>query len=226
MAPKRPAISAAVEDYVKAIYSLAEKGTGVATTNALAERLRVTPGSASAMTKKLDRLGLVTHVPYRGARLTPSGLELALKVVRQHRLLELYLADTLGVPWDEVHDEADRLEHAVSDELAQAIAARLGHPTRDPHGDPIPASDGQIDEQPTESLSTLAVGTRGTFVRVSDSDPEMLRYLAKRGISPGDRLEVVEREPFGGPFVIRFGAALHALGATLAGAMRVEVSEA
>jgi DtxR family transcriptional regulator, Mn-dependent transcriptional regulator len=224
MAPKRRRRSPAVEDYVKAIYSLAERGTGVATTNALAERLGVTPPSASSMTKKLDRLGLVARIPYRGVRLTPQGEDLALKVLRQHRLLELYLADTLGLSWDEVHDEADRLEHAMSDELEEAIAARLGHPTRDPHGDPIPGRDGQIDERPTVSLAALAAGMQGTFVRVSDADPEMLRYLATRGISPGDRFEVVERQPFGGAFVVRFGAALHALGASLAGVMRVEVS--
>jgi DtxR family Mn-dependent transcriptional regulator len=224
MAPKRRRRSPAVEDYVKAIYSLAERGTGVATTNALAERLGVTPPSASAMAKKLDKLGLVTRIPYRGVRLTPQGEDLALKVLRQHRLLELYLADTLGLSWDEVHEEADRLEHAMSDELEEAIASRLGDPTRDPHGDPIPGRDGQIDEQPTVSLSTLAAGTHGTFVRISDADPEMLRYLAKRGISPGDRFEVVERQPFGGALVVRFGAALHALGVSLAGVMRVEVS--
>jgi len=224
MAQKRRRRSPAVEDYVKAIYSLAERGTGVATTNALAERLGVTPPSASSMAKKLDRLGLVTRIPYRGVRLTPQGEDLALKVLRQHRLLELYLADTLGLSWDEVHDEADRLEHAMSDELEEAIATRLGHPKRDPHGDPIPGRDGQIDERPTVSLSALAAGMQGTFVRVSDADPEMLRYLATRGISPGDRFEVVERQPFGGAFVVRFGAALHALGTSLAGVMRVEVS--
>ena len=141
MAPKRRRRSPAVEDYVKAIYSLAERGTGVATTNALAERLGVTPPSASSMAKKLDRLGLATRIPYRGVRLTPQGEDLALKVLRQHRLLELYLADTLGLHVDAVHEEADRLEHVLSEELEAKIDSALGYPTHDPHGDPIPNAD-------------------------------------------------------------------------------------
>ena len=215
--------SSAVQDYAKAIYSLESRRGGAVSTNALAERLGVTPASASGMVRRLDELGLVTHVPYRGVRLTPDGQTLALEVLRHHRLLELYLSESLGVPWDRVHDEAEVLEHVLSEDLEELIAAKLGDPTHDPHGDPIPTRDGRIEERATQALDSLESGQRGTFVRVSDSDPEMLRYLAERGVSPGDRLEVVERQPFGGPVFARFGADVHVLGGGLAGAMRVEV---
>jgi len=215
--------SSAVQDYAKAIYSLESRRGGAVSTNALAERLGVTPASASGMVRRLDELGLVTHVPYRGVRLTPDGQALALEVLRHHRLLELYLSESLGVPWDRVHDEAEVLEHVLSEDLEELIAAKLGDPTHDPHGDPIPTRDGRIEEPATQALDSLESGQRGTFVRVSDSDPEMLRYLAERGVSPGDRLEVVERQPFGGPVFARFGADVHVLGGGLAGAMRVEV---
>src|SRR6476469_8198041 len=219
-------ISPAVEDYCKAIYALEERGEGCAvTTNALAERLGVTPASASAMVKKLDGLGLVTHVPYRGVQLTTKGSAIALEVIRHHRLLEAYLSETLGVPWDRVHDEAEVLEHVLSEELEELIAAKLGNPTHDPHGDPIPTRELTIDEEPTQSLQSLEAGATGRFTRVSDSDPEMLRFLADRGISPGDSFEVIDKQPFGGPLFIRFGDNVHVLGGDLAKAMRVEVDQ-
>jgi len=214
-------ISSAVEDYAKAIYALQERGDGCAvTTNALAERLHVTPASASAMVKKLDGIGLVTHTPYKGVQLTPKGEAIALEVIRHHRLLEAYLSESLGVPWDRVHDEAEVLEHVLSEELEELIAAKLGNPTHDPHGDPIPTADGEIDETPTQPLSELAPGARGVFVRVSDSDPDMLRYLAQRGIAPGDRFEVLAREPFEGPLTVDFAGTEHVLGGALTQAMR------
>jgi DtxR family Mn-dependent transcriptional regulator len=145
-------------------------------------------------------------------------------VIRHHRLLELYLVKDLGLPWDRVHQEAEVLEHVLSEELEELIAAKLGHPTHDPHGDPIPTADLVIDEPPTDSLDSLPARARGTFVRVSDSDPEMLRYLADRGIAPGDAFEVVDRQPFGGPLFVRFGSDVHPLGGALALAMRVEVT--
>jgi DtxR family transcriptional regulator, Mn-dependent transcriptional regulator len=219
-------VSAAIEDYAKAIYALQERGDGCAvTTNALAERLGVTPASASAMVKKLDGMGLVTHVRYRGVQLTPKGTAIALEVLRHHRLLELYLSETLGLPWDRVHDEAEVLEHVLSEELEELIAAKLGDPTHDPHGDPIPTADLELPEEPTESLAELQPGDAGTFVRVSDSDPEMLRYLGERGIAPGDVLLVEDRQPFGGPLFVRFGRRVHVLGGRLAGAMRVRMGE-
>jgi DtxR family Mn-dependent transcriptional regulator len=216
--------SEAVENYAKAIYSLQHRAGGdPVATNDLADRLEVTPASASEMIKKLADLGLVAHVPYRGVQLTDEGERLALEVLRHHRLLELYLSESLGVPWDRVHDEAEVLEHVLSEDLEEVIASKLGDPTHDPHGDPIPTRDGRIEETATRPLDSLESGQRGTFVRISDSDPEMLRYLAERGVSPGDRLEVLERQPFGGPVFARFGADVHVLGGGLAGAMRVEV---
>ena len=192
-------------------------------TNALAERLDVTPGSVSAMLKKLDELGLVTHQPYHGTRLTPAGRRVALEVIRHHRLLELFLAEVLDMPWDRVHQEAEVLEHVLSSELEEVIAAKLGNPTRDPHGDPIPSVDYTIDEGETTSLADLESGATGVFVRVSDSDPEMLRYLGQRGVAPGASFEVIDRQPFGGPLFVRFARDVHPLGGDLARAMRVEV---
>jgi DtxR family Mn-dependent transcriptional regulator len=214
--------SPAVEDYAKAIYQIGERVGGAVSTNALAERLDVTPASASGMVRKLDDLGLVEHVPYKGVQLTAKGVRVALEVLRHHRLLELYLAETLGLPWDRVHDEAEVLEHVLSEELEALIAAKLGNPTRDPHGDPIPSADLVIDEERTETLAATEPGTTGVFVRISDSDPEMLRYLADRGIAPGDAFEVVEKHPFDGPLFVRFGDAVHVLGGSLARAMRVK----
>ena len=213
--------SEAVQDYVKAIYSLSRGGDVIVSTSALADRLGVSAASASAMVKRLDGLGLVSHEPYRGVALTAAGEKVALEVLRHHRLLELYLAEALGMPWDRVHDEAEVLEHAISEELSDLIAARLGDPTHDPHGDPIPTRDGRIEEGDTTTLDALAIGSRGTFVRVSDSSPEMLRYLGERGISPGSRFHIVAREPFDGPVSVRFGRKTHALGAGLCRAMRV-----
>jgi len=213
----------AVEDYAKAIFSLESRSDDPVSTNALAERLGITPGSVSAMLKKLDELGLITHLPYRGVRLTEDGRRIALEVIRHHRLLESYLADALGMPWDQVHAEAEVLEHVLSEDLEALIAAKLGHPTVDPHGDPIPTADLELEERPTRPMDSLQPGDEGLFVRVSDSDPEMLRYLADRGISPGERFSVRERQPFGGPLFVRFGDSEHALGGRLAGAMRVEL---
>jgi DtxR family Mn-dependent transcriptional regulator len=174
------------------------------------------------MVKRLESLGLAVREPYRGVELTRAGERVALEVVRHHRLLELYLAEALGMPWDRVHEEAEVLEHAISPELSDLIAQKLGEPTHDPHGDPIPTRDGTIDEPPTRSMADLQPGDRGLFVRVSDSDPEMLRYLHERGIAPGDPFEIVHREPFEGPLTVRFAGAEHVLGGALTRAMRTE----
>ena len=223
MASRGTDISEAVENYAKAIYAI-EQRSGTVTTNAIAERLGVTAASASGMIKKLGSLGLVSHVPYKGVKLTEDGERLALEVIRHHRLLELYLAESLDVPWDRVHAEAEVLEHVLSEELEELIAAKLGNPTVDPHGDPIPTADLVIDERPTSSLADLNPGARATFVRISDSDPEMLRYLAERGIAPGDEFEVIDKQPFDGPTFARFGDDVHVLGGALARAMRAEVA--
>jgi DtxR family Mn-dependent transcriptional regulator len=218
-----PHRSDAIEDYAKAIYALARRSGGVASTNALAERLQVTAPSVSAMVKKLSERGLVEHVPYKGVKLTPDGERVALEVLRHHRLLELYLAEHLGVPWDRVHEEAESLEHVLSEGLEARIAAKLGNPTHDPHGDPIPDAELHIDEGETRSLADLEIGDKGRFVRVSDSDPAMLRYLDERGVQLGDPFEVVDRQPFDGPLSVRFGTSVQVLGGALATAMRVEV---
>ena len=216
--------SDAIQDYAKAIYALSRRADGSVTTNALSERLGVTPGSVSAMVKKLAERGLVEHAPYRGIALTAEGERVALEVLRHHRLLELYLAEHLGVPWDRVHEEAEALEHALSEDLAARIAETLGHPTHDPHGDPIPDADLHIDEGRTRALAELEPGDRGRFVRISDSDPAMLRYLDERAVRLGDDFEVLDRQPFGGPLTVRFGDALHVFGGRLAAAMRVDVA--
>jgi DtxR family Mn-dependent transcriptional regulator len=222
MPVRDPAISSAVEDYAKAIYVLEARGPAT-TTTAIAERMGVTAASASGMVRKLCELGLVAHEPYKGVQLTREGRRLALEVLRHHRLLELYLARDLGVPWDRVHDEAEVLEHVLSDELEELIAAKLGDPTHDPHGDPIPTRELVLDETPSVALSALEPGARGTFVRISDADPAMLRYLSERGIAPGACFEVIEKQPFGGPLFASFGDDVHVIGGRLADAMCVEV---
>src|ERR1700736_5989362 len=158
MATKDLARSSAVEDYSKAIFSLQSRSDEPVSTNALAERLGITPGSVSAMLKKLDELGLITYVPYRGVRLSAAGRRVALEVIRHHRLLESFLADALGMPWDRVHAEAEVLEHVLSEDLEELIAAKLGHPTVDPHGDPIPSADLELQEPSTARLENLEPG--------------------------------------------------------------------
>src|SRR6202167_79705 len=171
MATKDQLRTPAVEDYSKAIFALESRGEEPVSTNALAERLGITPGSVSAMLKRLDEPGLITHIPYRGVRLTADGRRIALEVIRHHRLLESYLSEALGMPWDRVHAEAEVLEHVLSEDLEELIAAKLGHPTVDPHGDPIPTAELELEERLTHSMESLQVGEEGVFVRVSDSDP-------------------------------------------------------
>jgi DtxR family Mn-dependent transcriptional regulator len=221
-----PPHSTAIEDYCKAIYTLESRHDEAVSTNALAERLSLTTGSVSGMLKKLDESGLITHVPYRGVRLTDRGRRVALEVIRHHRLLELFLTETLQMPWDRVHDEAEVLEHFLSDELEDLIAAKLGHPTIDPHGDPIPNAELELREHATHSLDALKPGDEGTFVRISDADPEMLRYLSDQGIRPGGAVRVLERQPFGGPLLVSVDGRRHALGGELVRAMRIELRAA
>jgi DtxR family Mn-dependent transcriptional regulator len=218
-------ISASAQDYAKAVYALEAHEGAAVSTNDLAERLGVTPGSVSAMVRKLSEVGLVEHERYHGVRLTAQGRRVALEVLRHHRLIELFLSEELGMTWDRVHAEAEVLEHVLSEDLEQLIAARLGDPTVDPHGDPIPTVEFGIDEPATRSLDELPLGASGRLVRVSD-DPEMLRYLAGLGIALGDRLEVVDRQPFGGPVFVRFAEQEHPIGGALARAMRIEIEDA
>ena len=216
--------SEAVEDYAKALHALSTRSDGPVSTSALAERLGVSPGSVTAMLKRMDEFGLVDHLPYHGARLTAEGEKVALEVIRHHRLLESYLAEVLGMPWDRVHDEAEVLEHYISEELEERIASALGDPVRDPHGDPIPDRGLELASVPGVPLAEIAEGARGRFARVSDSDPEMLRYLDERGIRPGVRVSVAEREPFGGSVAIEVDGRPHQIGSELARRMLISAA--
>lgn len=208
------ALSAAMEDYLKAILHLAAEGGGV-TTSALAQRVAVSPPSASAMLRRLREAGLVTGGSGHQLGLTGHGRRHALRVVRRHRLVETFLVEILDVPWDEVHDEAERLEHALSPALEDRIAARLGDPTHDPHGDPIPRRDGRHDEAWPDPLAAAPSGARFLVQRVSDRDSEVLRYLDTLGVRPGTTLVVGKRDPFGGPLWVEVGGAPRPLGLPL-----------
>jgi DtxR family Mn-dependent transcriptional regulator len=205
----------AIQDYLKEIYKLEAAG-GRPTTSALAAELGVSAPSVTSMVKKLASLGLVKHERYRGTRLTGKGERVALEVIRHHRLIEQYLSQTLGLPIDALHAEADRLEHALSEELEAHIDRSLGFPTRDPHGDPIPGPDLKIDQVDVTPLSTLEAGDKATVERIPDGDGELLRYLSKLKLTPGSRLEVRESAPFDGPLTVRVGGADHAISRQLA----------
>lgn len=215
-----PHVSHAMEDYLKAIYRLQEQ-QGQVTTQRLADELGVTGPSVTNMVKRLDEMRLLRHTRYHGVELTPAGRKIALEVIRHHRLLELYLAETLGYAWDEVHDEAERLEHHVSEELEARMDSALGFPTVDPHGDPIPSREGEIAAIAGLPLLDLEPGIAGTVTRVSDRDPEQLRYLGGLGLYPGVEVVVVERLPFEGPLKIRVGEQEHIIGRPLAAAVHV-----
>ncbi|MGH2561617.1 MAG: metal-dependent transcriptional regulator [Thermomicrobiales bacterium] len=218
--PAIPRVSHAMEDYLKAIYRLQEH-QGQATTQRLADELNVTGPSVTNMVKRLDEMRLLRHTRYHGVELTEAGRNVALEVIRHHRLLELYLAETLGYAWDQVHEEAERLEHHVSDELEARLDSALGFPTVDPHGDPIPSREGEIAAIPGTLLLDVEAGDGGTVMRVSDRDPEQLRYLGGLGLYPGVVVTVVERLPFEGPLRISVGDQEHIIGRPLAAAVHV-----
>ncbi|MEY4386071.1 MAG: hypothetical protein RLY20_1354 [Verrucomicrobiota bacterium] len=205
----------AVEDYLKSIY-LVQGELGEVTTQVLAERMEVSAPSATGMLKKLAELKLVKHEPYYGVTLTPAGRKIALEVIRHHRLLELYLAEALGYSWDKVHAEAEKLEHHISEEFEDKIAALLGNPVTDPHGDPIPAKDGTIPPQNTVRLVDAAAGEMVTVTRVAAQDAAQLNYLGSLGIRPAASLTLVAKAPFDGPVELRIGNASHHLGLNLA----------
>ncbi|HEV2529911.1 MAG TPA: metal-dependent transcriptional regulator [Thermomicrobiales bacterium] len=210
-----PRITHAMEDYLKAVYRLKSDG-GAVTTQRLADELGISGPSVTNMVKRLDELKMVRHARYQGVELTDAGERVALEVLRHHRLLEVYLAESLGFPWDEVHAEAERLEHLVSDELERRIDRALGHPTFDPHGAPIPSSDGVMPTHSDRRLVDLDPGDVAVVEQVSDRDPEQLRYLATLGLRPGQRVELMERLPFEGPIRLRVGDDEHLIGAPLA----------
>ena len=216
-------VSETAQDYLKAIWKL-QAAHGEATTSALAGELEVSPASATAMLKKLDKLGLVQHEPYHGAQLTPAGERVALEVIRHHRLLELYLKEALGLSWDQVHVEAERLEHYLSDEVEARIDAALGYPTRDPHGDPIPTAELVLETGERRTLVDVAAGDEAVIRRVPDSDPELLRYLAGLGLVPECPVVMIEQAPFEGPVTLEIDGTTHSIGRSVAARIEVMAS--
>jgi DtxR family Mn-dependent transcriptional regulator len=211
-----PQVTHAMEDYLKAIYELAQDHEQV-TTSLLAERMGVRPASVSGMVRSLADLNFVTHTPYYGVALTASGQRVALEVLRHHRLIELYLVEALGFGWDEVHEEADRLEHVISEKFEARIADLLGHPTLDPHGDPIPSLDGIVPHHPNTCLADMPAGASKPIVRVrGNNHSDRLQYLESLGLIPGNIVTVETVAPFDGPMVITVAGASHALDRRLA----------
>lgn len=211
----------AIEDYLKTIYNLAETESPVSTSR-LAEARQVKPSSVTSMIQRLDKLQLIDYEKHNGVVLTPHGRKIALEVIRHHRLIELYLIEALGFSWDEVHEQADILEHVISEKLEERIAAALGHPTVDPHGDPIPQRDGTIITVVAQPLATLQAGDVGEVARIpNDENSEMLRYLAELGLVPGAAVEVLQIAPFDGPLTVRVNDVETIVGHTVATAVLV-----
>jgi DtxR family Mn-dependent transcriptional regulator len=212
-------LTRSVEDYLKAIYRLSPQGRPASTSD-IAHRLELSPASVSGMVKRLSEQGLLEHVPYKGVQLTPEGRRAALRMLRRHRLIEAYLVAFLGYTWDTVHDEAERLEHAVSDTLVDRMAAVLGHPTVDPHGDPIPTSEGDILELASTPLAEVPTGATVEIRQVEEGQPDRLRYIASIGLRPGVQVTVLDRQPFQGPITLVVDGHTHVIGHELAQVVR------
>jgi DtxR family Mn-dependent transcriptional regulator len=223
-AVQHESLTRSVEDYLKAIYRLSPQGRA-ASTSEIAQRLDLSPASVSGMVKRLSEQGLLEHVPYKGVQLTPEGRRAALRMLRRHRLIEAFLVAHLGYTWDTVHDEAERLEHAVSDTLVDRMAAVLGHPTVDPHGDPIPTSEGDILELASTPLSEVPAGAAVEVRQVEESQPDRLRYIASIGLRPGVHVTVVDRQPFEGPITIAVDGRTHVVGHQLARVVRCSAED-
>lgn len=219
--PTPPLLTEPVEDYLKVIYELETRGGAAATTD-VATALQVAPASVTGMIRRLAAQGLLDHAPYRGVRLTEMGRRAALRTIRRHRILETYLTQVLGYAWDCVHDEAERLEHAASDDLIERMSAALGYPTVDPHGAPIPTADGTVDERNHRTIADLTVGETVRMLRVSDKDPELLRYLAEIAMQPGVFITLLKRAPFDGPLTLQVGGDEQVVGSTLASQVLIE----
>jgi DtxR family Mn-dependent transcriptional regulator len=213
---QREPLTRSAEDYLKAIYHLTDGGRS-ASTNELAQALDLAPASVSGMLRRLAEQGLVEHEPYRGVTLAPEGRRVALRMLRRHRLIEAYLVANLGYSWDTVHEEAERLEHAVSDTLVERMAKVLGNPMEDPHGDPIPGPDGSLAELVYVPLAEVAPGQEAEIRRVNTSQPDRLRYIGTAGLTPGTRVQVLAHEPFQGPIRLRVGDREQIIGHELAG---------
>lgn len=216
-----PDLTQPVEDYLKAIYDLELAGQPAATTD-LAAQLGVAPASVTGMVRRLAEQGLLTHEPYRGVRLTAQGRRSALRTLRRHRIIESYLVRALGYGWDEVHDEAERLEHAASDELIDRMARAIGEPTVDPHGAPIPSREGSVQETMYVTLDQLPTGASARVMRVADEDPDLLRHVAGLGLTPGKTVTLIERAPFGGPIDLRVDGQTITIGPALAERLLVD----
>jgi DtxR family Mn-dependent transcriptional regulator len=223
--PPPLSLSGPVEDYLKAIYDLELVGAP-ASTNDIADRLAISPASVSGMVRRLADQGLITHEPYRGVRLTEDGRRAALRTLRRHRILECYLTEVLAYPWDRVHAEAERLEHAASEELVELMASALGDPVQDPHGAPIPTRDGRVEEPSLQTLAETGPGEQVRVRRVHDKEPERLRYLAELGIRPGALVRILDKAPFDGPITVWVeatgGGTTRAVGVGLAAQVFVE----
>jgi DtxR family Mn-dependent transcriptional regulator len=214
-------LTQAMQDYLKAIYKFSEHGSTV-TTNDLARELKIAAASVTNMLKRLNEMNLVSHVSYKGVALTEAGRKAALEIIRHHRLLELYLTEALGYSWDKVHDEAEHLEHHISEEFEDRIAAMLGDPTYDPHGDPIPTKDGTVPPAFTRALSSVAAGETVTVRRVSDAEPDFLRYCAEIGLVPSAATQVVAKTPANHTITLTIGNVQHVIGSTAAEQIFVE----
>jgi DtxR family transcriptional regulator, Mn-dependent transcriptional regulator len=217
-------LTRSVEDYLKAIYTLSPQGR-TASTSEIAHRLELSPASVSGMVKRLSEQGLLEHLPYKGVQLTAEGRRAALRMLRRHRLIEAYLVAFLGYTWDTVHDEAERLEHAVSDTLVDRMAAVLGHPTVDPHGDPIPTSEGDILELASTPLAEVPTGATVEVRQVEEGQPDRLRYIASIGLRPGVQVTVLDRQPFQGPITVAVDGQTHVVGHELAQVVRCASDE-
>lgn len=222
--PAREPLTRSVEDYLKAIYQLSSDGEPVSTSQ-IAHRLTLSPPSVSGMVRRLSEQGLLEHLPYRGVELTARGRQVALRMLRRHRLIEAYLVAFLDYSWDTVHEEAERLEHAVSDMLVERMAHALGHPRVDPHGDPIPEADGSIAEVEHVPLSEVDAGTSVTICRAGTADADRLRYIAEAGLMPGTRVTVSAREPFHGPITLDVQGTARVIGHELASQLHCALDE-
>jgi DtxR family Mn-dependent transcriptional regulator len=211
-------LTRSVEDYLKAIYQLSPEGRP-ASTSEIANLLALSPPSVTGMVKRLSEHGLLEHVPYRGVQLTADGRRAALRMVRRHRLIEAYLVEFLGYSWDTVHEEAERLEHAVSDTMIERMAGALGHPSVDPHGDPIPGADGSIHELVCTALADVPVGETVEIRRVHESQPERLRYIGSLGLRPGVQVRVLDRQPIDDLVTIEVGSEKQVIGRELGHAL-------
>lgn len=217
-------LSQAVEDYLKAIYKL--QGESRAATNDIAEVMGVSSASVTNMLKRLTKIELVDHASYKGVRLTEAGTKVALEIIRHHRLLETYLKEIMGFSWSEMHAEAERLEHHISEEFEERIDEMLGYPTHDPHGHPIPTKDGQIADSATQTLAEVEPGERVVVHHVSDADSDLLEYLEDAGLLPKSRVRVVGKEPFNGPITVAMDGAERVIGREVASHVFVAQDEA